>query len=187
MLHVGPDLMRLLMPRGLPAEGITLRCIALRLTAEDGMARSEALLIEGSAGRLDGSLAVNLRTEALAARLLPDLRVLGVTVRAPVGIGGTIGAPRIGVEPGQALTQVIGDTVANRLWRSPEIQWLRGATGIAPPVDACGTQLRLARLGRNGPVPAAPRPGIPGVPRELQGAAKDVVHGLGNILSGGRR
>ncbi len=44
--------------------------------------------------------AVNLRNERLAARLLPDVQVFGVTVRAPVGVGGTLAAPRIGVEAG---------------------------------------------------------------------------------------
>ena len=196
ILRLGPDLIRLLLP-GTPQEGVALRCLALRLSAEDGMLRSQALLAETSAGRVEGVAAVNLRTEALAARLLPDVTLLGIRVRAPVGIGGTLAAPRVGVEPGRALGQVIEDTVANRLWRDPTVEWLRGQVGGASPGGDCAAQLRLARMGADGPVPAAERI-IPGVPRELQGTTQEVLRGLGGIgeavggalgglLGGGRR
>ncbi|CAH0198992.1 hypothetical protein ROS9278_01873 [Roseomonas sp. CECT 9278] len=196
LLRLGPDLVRLLMP-GAPREGLALRCLALRMSAEAGMARSQALLVETSAGKIDGVLAVNLRTEALAARLLPDVTLLGIRVRAPVGIGGTLATPRVGVEPGRALGQVIEDTVANRLWRDPTVEWLRGQVGGGAPAGDCATQLRLARMGADGPVPAAER-FVPGVPRELQGTTQEVLRGLGGIggalggavgglLGGGRR
>lgn len=196
MLRLGPDLLGLLLP-GAPREGIELRCLALRLSAEDGMARSQALLAETSAGRIEGVLAVNLHTEALAARLLPDVTLLGIRVRAPVGIGGTLAAPRVGVEPGRALGQVVEDTVANRLWRDPTVEWLRGRMPGGTPAGDCAAQLRLARMGADGPVPAAER-FVPGVPRELQGSTQEVLRGLGGIggalggaiggvLGGGRR
>ena len=196
MLRLGPDLLGLLLP-GAPREGIELRCLALRMSAEGGMARSQALLAETSAGRIEGVVAVNLRTEALAARLLPDVTLLGIRVRAPVGVGGTLAAPRVGVEPGRALGQVIEDTVANRLWRDPTVEWLRGQVSGGSPAGDCAAQLRLARMGADGPVPAAERV-IPGVPRELQGTTQDVLRGLGGIggalggavgglLGGGRR
>jgi AsmA protein len=196
MLRLGPDLIGLLLP-GAPRDGIALRCLALRISAQDGMARSQALLAETSAGRIEGVVAVNLRTEALAARLLPDVTLLGIRVRAPVGIGGTLANPRVGVEPGRALGQVIEDTVANRLWRDPTVEWLRGQVQGGSPAGDCAAQLRLARMGADGPQPAAER-FVPGVPRELQGTTQDVLRGLGGIggaiggalggaLGGGRR
>lgn len=185
LLRLGPDLLGLLMP-GAPQDGLELRCFAVRLSAEDGMARTSALLAETSAGRVEGVAAVNLATEGLAARLMPDVTLFGVRVRTPVGIGGTLASPRVGVEPGRALTQVIGDTVANRLWRDPTVEWLRGRAGGATPAGDCATQLRIARFGADGPVPAAPRI-VPGVPRELQGTAQDVLRGLGGLLGGGGR
>jgi uncharacterized protein involved in outer membrane biogenesis len=154
-LRIGPDLARALLPRGAPAEGLALRCLALRLSAEGGVARSETLLLAGAFGEINGTLAVNLREETIAARLLPDISVMGVTVRAPVSIGGTLAEPRVGVEPGAAVARVIGDTVANRLWRSSTVEFLRGATGSTPPAGDCGPALTLARLGRAGPMPAA--------------------------------
>lgn len=185
LLRLGPDLVGLLFP-GMPREGLELRCLALRVSATEGAARTQALLLETSAGRVDGVAAVNLRTESLAARLLPDVTILGVRVRAPVGIGGTLAAPRVGVDPGRALTQAIGDTVANRLWRDPTVEWLRGQLSGSTPAGDCASQLRLARFGAEGPVPP-PQRIVPGVPRELQGTTQDLLRGLGGLLGGGRR
>lgn len=181
MFRIGPDLTRILLMGRAPPEGVEIRCFALALTAEEGLLQSEALLLESAAGRITGSLAVNLRNENLAAQLRPDLRVMGATMRAPVGIGGTLAAPRVGVEPGQALAQVVGDTVANRLWRSSTVEWLR--RGEAGAEDDCASQLRRARLGRAGREPAqAPSAIIPLVPRELQAPVQDVFRGLGGLL-----
>lgn len=186
-LRIGPDLARLLLPRGTPAGGVTLRCLALRLSAEQGVVQSEAMLMEGDFGRIDGNIAINLRDETVAARLLPDISLMGVTVRAPVVIGGTLAEPRIGVEPGAALARVLGDTVANRLWRSSTVEFLRDATGGGPAGGACGPALTLARLGRAGPMPAPGATPIPLIPREIQGTAQDVVRGIGGLLGGRRR
>jgi uncharacterized protein involved in outer membrane biogenesis len=185
MLRIGPDLTRILLMGRAPPEGVTLRCFALSFAAEDGLLQSEALLLESSAGRITGSLAINLRNETLAAHLRPDLRVFGATMRAPVGVGGTLAAPRVGVEPAQALAQVVGDTVANRLWRSSTVEWLRRDSGDAD----CPAQLRQARLGQAGREPAAAAPIIPLVPRELQAPVQEVFRGLGSGIGGllGRR
>lgn len=179
MLRIGPDLTRVLLMGRAPPEGVEIRCFALGFAAEEGLLNSEALLLETSAGRITGSLAINLRQETLAAVLRPDLRVLGTTMRAPVGVGGTLAAPRVGVEPGQALAQVVGDAVANRLWRSSTVEWLRRGEGDAD----CAAQLRSARLGRAGREPAQPAATIiPLVPRELQAPVQDVFRGIGGLL-----
>lgn len=164
LLRLGPELAALLVP-GAPRDGVALRCLALRIGAQDGIATTTALLAETSLGQVGGAAAVNLRTERLAARLLPDVQVLGVSVRAPVGIGGTLAAPRIGVDAARAAAQVAGDAPAGALLRRD------------PPGD-CAEQLRLARMGAEGPEPppAAPRQGA--VPRDLQGPAQDLLRGL---------
>ena len=185
LLRIGPDIARLLLP-GAERQGLDIRCVALRLSAEDGMAGTRAFLVETSAGRIDGAVAVNLREETLAAHLLPDVSLFGVTVRAPVGVGGTLAAPRIGADPARALGQVMRDAAANRLWRDPTLEWLRSRATGAHPAGDCAAQLRLARMGRDGPVPPAPRL-VPGVPRELQGTTQELLRGLGGLLGGGRR
>ena len=179
LARIGPELMALLVP-GAPPDGLALRCLALRITAEDGIATTSALLVETSLGRVGGMAATNLRSEALAARLLPDIRLFGVAVRAPVGLGGTLAAPRIGVTPANALGHVVGDTGANRLWQDPALDWLRGRGG-APPGGDCAEQLRAARMGAEGPEPRAAL--APEVPRDLRGPAQDLLRGL---LGGGR-
>ncbi|WP_431280997.1 AsmA family protein [Humitalea sp. 24SJ18S-53] len=192
LLQVGPNLAQILLPRGAPAEEAAIRCVALRLSADAGLVQSQAMLVEGPFGRIEGRIAINLHNETLAARLLPDIRVLGgVTVRTPISIGGTLAAPSFGMEPGAALAQVMADTVANRLWRSSTAELLRGASGD------CAAQLRLARLGRDGRAPILPAAYVvPLVPRELQGAAQDVargamgatedvLRGIGGVLGGG--
>ncbi len=167
LMRLGPDLVALLLP-GAPRDGLALRCLALRIGAEDGIATTHALLVETGVGQITGMAAANLGTERLAARLLPDVQLLGVTVRAPVGVGGTLAAPRIGVDAGRAFAQVLGDAAANRPWREP--------------AGDCAEQLRLARMGAEGPVPS-PQSAVPGVPRDLQGPAQDLLRGL----FGGRR
>ena len=159
--------------------------------------RSQALLLEGGFGRIDGDLAVNLRDETLAARLLPDIQVLGgVTLRTPIGIGGTLTAPRVGVEPGAALAQwppMPSPTGSGAAARWP------GSVARARPIAQA--QLRLARLGQEGRLPVAAPALVPLVPRELQGAARevqgvvrevqgaaqDVLRGIGGLFGGGRR
>jgi len=185
-LSIGPDLLRALLPRGSAAGGLGMRCLALRFSAEDGIAQSQALLLEGEFGRIVGSLAVNLRDETLVARLLPDVRLMGVNMRTPVTVGGTLARPRVGMEPAAAVAQVIGDTVANRLWRSSTVEFMRDVTGSMPPGGDCAAALTLARLGRAGPMPEAASVPIPLVPREAQGMAHELVRGLGGLL-GGRR
>ena len=179
--RLGPDLVALLLP-GAPQDGLPLRCLALHVTAEDGVAASNALFAETPLGQVTGMAVVNLRSEGLAARLLPDVRLFGVAVRAPVGLGGTLSAPRVGVSPARALEQVVGETAANPMWREPAMEWLRGQVPGGHPAGGCDDQLRLARMGADGPGPG-PRAAAPGVPRDVQGAAQDVLRGL----FGGRR
>ena len=81
-------------------EGVALRCLALRMSAEDGMAREPGAagrdLGRADRGRGRGEPAHRGAGGAAAA----GCDAAGRRVRAPVGIGGTLAAPRVGVEPG---------------------------------------------------------------------------------------
>ncbi len=180
-IHFGPDLSRLLLPRGTPANGVAVRCAALRLTATNGIARSKALLVEGPDIRIEGKVALDLRDGTMVARLLPNISVLGVTVRTPVTVDGPITDPSVTVQPDEAFGRLLADTVANRLWRSSAVEWVQRQAGAAPGSHTCAAQLKLARMGRNGPVPKPP-PVVPGVPKELQGAIHNTVRGIGNVF-----
>ena len=188
LLESLPAEARHLLP-GVAGQDLALRCLALRLDAEGGMARSRALLLEGTPGKLGGEGGVNLRDETLAFRLLPDLRLGGVALRAPVNVAGTLAAPRVGVSREAAVAGGLAALLS--LQRTPDrgLQELAGALGGNAGLPECGAQLALARDGRAGPVPpaeaSAPRlgeplaaPPVPGVPRELPGPAQELLRGL---------
>lgn len=121
--------------------GVALTCLALRGEADRGLMRFPAFYLDGAAGRISGEGGLNLRDESLALRLQADLRVAGVRVRAPVPLTGTLAAPRLEMS---GLTEGA----------------LGSVLGAPPPTQQampdCAATLRLARGGREGPVPAAP-------------------------------
>lgn len=140
------------------ASGVPLTCLAIRGAADRGLVRFSALYLDGAAGRLAGEGGLSLRDETLAIRMQADLRVAGVRVRAPVPLTGTLAAPRLEMS---GLTEGA----------------LGSVLGAPPPTQQampdCATTLRLARGGREGPVPqAAPQP------QATQPALNDLLRGL---------
>ncbi len=188
-------LLALLSPNSQRLGAVELRCVALAFAAEQGIAQSRALFMDSAIGQIGGQAAINLRDESLNGRLETNLRVFGFGLRAPVNLGGTLAAPRIGVAAGAALGQtamgLLGDTLTGRVVTDP-LGNLLGGAGRNAEAD-CAEPLRVARLGADGPAPApraapeaaqeAPRPGVPALPSPVQ----DVLRGLGGILGGGRR
>ncbi len=181
---VPAELRRILLPSGAGGD-IPVRCLALRLDAQDGLARLRTLLLETGLGRLGGEGGVNLRDETLALRLLPDLRVGPVQVRAPVSVAGTLADPRFGVSPEAAVAGGLGAFLS--LQRTPDraLQGLAealggGGGGAAAALPDCGAALAAAPTppAAASPAPAAPAPAVPGLPRELQGPAQDLLRGL---------
>jgi AsmA protein len=141
-----PDL-----PDRLPVE-----CVAVRAEAEGGVLRFGTLLVDAPAVKVAGGGTMTLGTEAIAMRLLHDIRAAGAEVRFAADLGGTLAAPayrgvqvqnlvgalagRIGGEAGALL-----GALANRNGARPET------------LPECGPALTAARGGREGPLPA-PRP-----------------------------
>ncbi|MCA3286036.1 MAG: AsmA family protein [Roseomonas sp.] len=185
----------LLAPNTQRLGAIDLRCVALAFGAEQGMAQSRALFMDSAIGQIIGQASINLRDESVNGRLNTNLRVFGLGLRAPVNLGGTLAAPRIGVASGAAIGQtaagLLADTLTGRIATDP-IGNLLGGSDRNAAAD-CAEPLRLARLGAAGAVPApraapeagqeAPWPSLPALPSPVQ----DVLRGLGGILGGGRR
>ena len=135
------------------AQGVPMACLALRGEAEGGVMRFTTFYIEGAAGRMAGEGTLRLADEALNMRLLADLRVGGVRLRAPVPVTGTLAQPRL--EAGGLLQGALGG-------------------GNLPTLPDCATTLRAARGGAEGPQPAPlPAPG-----REPQNPAQNLLRGL---------
>lgn len=119
------------------APGAPLACLAFRTDVEQGLARVTTLFLDGAAGRVAGEGTIRLSDEVLAMRLLTDLRVAGLRVRAPVPLTGRLMAPRL--EGAGLIAGALGG-------------------GGMPSLPDCATTLRIARGGRDGPVPANPTP-----------------------------
>ncbi|MCO6418073.1 AsmA family protein, partial [Siccirubricoccus sp. KC 17139] len=84
---------------GLAQGRLEVACAAARFAVQDGIARSQALLVDGSLGKVGGGGSANLRDETLALRLELDLAlpipgVNLVRIRAPVPVTGRFAAPR---------------------------------------------------------------------------------------------
>ncbi|MBL6456531.1 AsmA family protein [Belnapia sp. T6] len=175
------DLRKMLLPPGQGGRDVALRCFALRLAAEDGMAQSRTLLLDSALGRMGGEGGLNLKTEALAFRLLPDLRLGGIELRAPVNVAGTMRSPRIGVSPEAAVAGGLGAFLS--LQNSPDrgLQSLAGALGAGgPALPDCESQLAIARGNQPGPAPgpAFERPAPAQARDALPGPAGDLLRGL---------
>jgi AsmA protein len=175
-----PDL-----PQRLPVE-----CLAIRAEAEGGVLRFGTLLVDAPAAKVAGSGTVNAGTEAIALRLLHDIRAAGTELRLAADLGGTLAAPvyrgvqlqNVGAVLGGLAGRVGGDAgallgaLANRNGARPEA------------LPECGPALAAARGGRAGPLPtprpaqgpAAPAPEAPPAsPLPLPpGPAGDLLRGL---------
>jgi AsmA protein len=171
---LGADIARLF---GVQDGGVTpLSCLALRAPAAEGVLRTEVLLVETALGTVSGAGQVALGTEQIALRLLPRLAFAGLSVAAPVLVGGTLAAPRVGLDP-----QGAGAAVADLLQR-------RGGAGAAPE---CATALAAARGGRPGPAAPAvqqpapqPAPGVPlpGQQQQAPSRPQDLLRQLPGLL-----
>lgn len=137
------------------AQGLPFACLAVRAEAENGLVRFPALFLDSAAGRIAGEGTLRLADETLALRLVTDLRLGGLRVRAPVPLRGTLASPRL---EGQALLEGA----------------LQGPPG---PMPDCARTLRLARGGREGPVPGPAPEGGAEAPA-LPPAVNQLLRGL---------
>jgi uncharacterized protein involved in outer membrane biogenesis len=188
-------MLALLSPNSQRLGAVDLRCLAFAFGAQQGVAQSSAFFVDSAIGQINGQVSINLRDESLGGRLNSNLRVLGLAVRAPFNLGGTLAAPRIGVAPGATLGQnaagLLTDTLTGRIVTDPLGNLLAGNDRNA--AADCAEPLRLARFGAEGAAPtqraapeAAPdgtRPTTPSTPAPVQ----DVLRGLGGLFGGGRR
>ncbi|MCW8084125.1 AsmA family protein [Sabulicella glaciei] len=139
---------------------VPLSCGAFRWRLDRGVARTEVLYLEGAPGRAAGEGTVNLRDETLNGRITVDLRVAGVRVRAPIPVTGTLLDPKL--EARGLVEGALAGDLGNQLERL-----VPGIGGVlpnqaGPSLPDCGAALRVARGGREGPVPApAARPADP--------------------------
>ncbi len=164
------------LPNRLPIE-----CIAIRADAEGGVARLSTLLLDSPAAKVAGTGTINLADEALALRMLHDVRAAGAEVRVSAELGGTLANPayrgvraeNVAAVLGNLAGQVGGDLGAVLGALAP-----RGNNAARPaPLPDCGPALTAARGGREGAVPA-PRPAPEAAPQAAPQAAPERRPGI---------
>jgi len=124
-----------------PMGPVPIRCGALRVQMENGLARSQAFLIEGGPGRVGGGGSVSFAEESLQLRLLLDLDlpvgklldgVNSIRLRAPLPITGSFARPR--ADYGQAVARGAMSALGGLVPEAP----------IGPFLD-CDVALAIAR------------------------------------------
>lgn len=177
------------LPQRLPVE-----CVALRADIAEGIARIGTLLVDAPAAKVAGSGTVNLGTEAIALRMLHDVRAAGTSTRVAADLGGTLAAPAYGgvnllgaaVGVAGAIGDRVGGTVGQVLGGLAQQQQAR-----QEPLPDCGPALTAARGGREGPMPARatsqpqPEAAAPAAPAQPQQPAAPAIPGpAGDLLRG---
>lgn len=178
--RLGGDLRRMLVPNAPTEGGTPLRCIALRLNLQEGVARPQAMLLETGLADVVGSGSIDLGQEKLALRLLPQVRLGGLGLTAPVLVGGTLAAPSYRLDPAgvaDATAGIVGDLVARQMENQGSVlgQLAQQLAGRGNALPDCAQQLAVARGGRAGPVPA-PKPAA--TPQERPSSPVDLLRGL---------
>jgi AsmA protein len=174
---------RVPVPLDLP-ERLPVECVALRADATDGVVRIGTLLVDAPAAKVAGTGTVRLADEAIAMRLLHDVRAADTSIRIEADLGGTLAQPAYrGVNVANlagALAGRVGGDLGQVLGA------LGGAAAQPDPLPDCGPALAAARGGREGRVPA-PRPApsaSPAAPAPTQDPAAQLPGPAGDLLRG---
>ncbi|MFT8247145.1 AsmA family protein [Roseomonas sp. BN140053] len=143
---------RQFLPSGAGNGSTPLRCLALRFQLNAGVAGAQALLLQTSLADVVGAGTVDLRDERLDLRLLPRLRAGQLGISLPVLLGGTLAAPRTRTDGAAASAT----NLLNGLAEGDPGEAVAALGGVVAGGEPdCEAQLRVARGGREGPLPAA--------------------------------
>lgn len=167
----------LILPPGAAENGLALRCLALLAPVQDGVVTTEVLLLDTPIGRVGGGGTIRLSNEALALRLLPDVRLGPIQLRTPVRVTGTLANPNFAAP--DAANAAIGAGI-NAILGAPE----RGLRDLGRLLDGggvgggiasgCGGALAAARDAEAPAAPAAPEAAEPPAdPAQAQPPAQD--------------
>lgn len=150
---------------GAPGE-VPVRCLALRLDAENGSGTVRALALDSSRLLLVGGGSLNFASQTLGLVLEPHVRVGSMNVVIPVAVDGPFQSPHYKVaseadisaarQTSVGLTDASGQTMSGAA--SFFSQVANALIGHAPPPDVCNAALSLARMGEAGPAPNALAP-----------------------------
>jgi uncharacterized protein involved in outer membrane biogenesis len=148
---------------GLPANlagaqgPVTVRCMALRVDAANGIGTIRTLTMDSSRLLLQGGGNVDFGKETLGIVLRPQMQIAGTGVGIPVEIGGSFAAPTTAAAPQEAVQaagkNALGLPVSPAqevLGDSSFLGKVASTLGIGNGGDACPAALSLGRLGQSG-------------------------------------
>jgi uncharacterized protein involved in outer membrane biogenesis len=171
--------LRLLMPGGLPAGDLALRCLAVAGVAEAGVLRLSTLHADSALLRAGGTGLVQLSAETLALRLNAEATGGRIALRAPVEVAGPWLAPRLAVEPGAAAAAGLAAMLATQASPDRTLSGLaESLAGRGAALPGCGPALAAARGGRAGALPAQPEATPAPAPAPAAPRAGDLLRGL---------
>jgi len=182
------NVFRLINPYAAKEEATVINCMVSGFNIKDGLARSSALVLDTSYMSVIGDGRINLKTEGLNVSLKPvtkkgigksGLGKLSLSLGAlakPFKLGGTLGNPKLAIDPTQAALS-IGKTIGGTA--------LFGPVGIASALininkgdeNPCLAAIETSRKGA-GPKNAKKR----GVANKAAGRITEGVEGVGKGL-----
>ena len=110
-----------------------LRCLAVRMVAEQGRVTIEPLVVDTGRLLLQGAGTVDLAAETIAMQLRPMLRA-GPGIVVPIHVTGPLRTPKFGVDGGTALTGLLTDRGGDPC--AAALATIRGAPVALPPLPA---------------------------------------------------
>lgn len=175
------------------AEANNINCVVSRFDIKDGIAASQAFLLDTNGMSVLGGGTVNLGEETLDLHLVPKAKKVSLAILAmPVNIGGTLAEPRLSPAVGrfamekakEVITRPVG--TAFNILRSPVdiIGRLVGAEGEREASEAC--LQALDSLGEDGEESVAAGGGPRGAATDASrpGASGSFLQGLDSTLRG---
>lgn len=144
---------------------VMVRCMALRLDAQNGSGTVRALTFDSNRLLLVGGGTVNFASQTLGLVLKPQLRVGHNNLTLPIALTGPFAAPHYGLASqdalntaAQAITGMASDPLHALAGKNPLLSQITGLLTSTAQGDACGPALLLARMGQAGPAPEATLP-----------------------------
>jgi len=137
-----------------------IRCLALRLTAQHGVAQLAPFLFSSTLTTIDGNGTVNLGSETLDLMLHPEGRVGGTGFSVPVRVSGGFAHPVAALSASGTAAAGIGAALS--LLGGKKLGVPQGLQASAP---SCASALALARGQQAPPAPAASSPAAPAKPK----------------------
>lgn len=144
---------------------VMVRCMALRLDAQNGSGSVRAFTFDSNRLLLVGGGTVNFASQTLGLVLKPQLRVGHNNLTIPIALTGPFAAPHYGIASQDALNTaaqatigMASDPLRALAGGNPLLSQIASALSGAVRGDVCGPALSLARMGQAGPAPDATLP-----------------------------